>query len=516
MRAFLLPAAVLCLCACPSRESPTPVPRERVGSTSERPQQQAPTKAETSPELVDVQLRTDRTRMGEAVRLHVTAWRDSSGPSFSPTVQLLGPAKATAQRVGDEIIEEQDGRVRERVDILIEPGEVGRVGISVVVATASGEQLEQLTLEVDEPLSAAELNKQLATQAGRLARGRALAKQGDYKRAIEAFNLALEQQRDDPLVLGEVGWAAFLAGDLSLARRATREALRHQTEPKSRGALLYNLGRIAEALGRADEAIAAYRRSLAVRPDSEPTRMRLTRLAAANPAPTCIGPGCPLTPPVDGKRACELVEEEGCPLFHQRGACSCDAEALLELDAIGPWQLLTLTERDPEAGRRHLYFLLADAAAELDQPRYHVFAPLPGSLAGSQPGQRRAGVRAAELIETGELKLLRIDFEGSIEPSPAPDSADTEPEALARGWTLLCGFVDVDRPVCAPPLLTRFHTPQNRFEAPLTLADDGNVSQTIESGTAPSRSELDAAFPGARMQVVTRPMSIASMLAHAG
>jgi tetratricopeptide (TPR) repeat protein len=469
-------------------------------------------------DVVDFQLRTGRTRVGEAVRLHVSAWRASQGPGqppgFSPTVELLGPATAaTVERVGEEIVEEQDGRVRERVDFLIEPTEPGQISIAVLATAPLGEpQRHELTLLVTEALPAAALAKQLATQSGRLERGRALAKQGDYKRAIEAFSLALEQQRDDPLVLGEVGWAAFLAGDISLARRATREALRHQTDAAARGALLYNLGRIAETLAREDEAIAAYRRSLVVRPDSAPVRMRLDKLEAGRPGPTCTGPSCPLAPAVDGMRACELVEEEGCPLFGQRGACSCDAEALAKLDAIGPWRLLTLTERDDEAGLHHVYFLLADGEPEpdsvKDEPRYHVFAPLPGSQVR---GRLRGGVRAAELLEVGETKLLRIDFEGVVERSEAPTTEQ------ARAWTLLCAFVAERRPVCAAPLLTRYAAPSGvQFEAPVIIGDDGSVTQKIESGTAPNRAELDSEFPGARMQVMTRPISLTSMLAHAG
>jgi tetratricopeptide (TPR) repeat protein len=516
VRAPVLPAVLLCLCACSARDAP-PTPKKRPQSAPTVEANQPVVKvdeAKAALEVVDVQLRTGRTRMGEAVRLHVSAWRDSSGPSFSPIVELLGPAQATAERVGDEIVEEKDGRVRERIDFLIEPSEAGTIAISVSATAPLGEpQRHELTLLVTEALPAAELAKQLATQSGRLERGRALAKQGDYKRAIEAFNLALEQQRDDPLVLGEVGWAAFLAGDFSLARRATREALRHQTDAKARGALLYNLGRIAEALKRTEEAIAAYQRSLAVRPDSEPVRMRLDKLTAGRPAPTCIGPSCPLTSAVDGKRACELVEEEGCPLFGQRGACSCDAEALGKLEAIGPWRLLTLTERDPEAGLHHVYFLLADAAdsANDDEPRYHVFAPLPGSqIVG---GQLRGGVRAAEMIGAGELELLRIDFEGTVDRSSTPDPA-TE---LPRGWTLLCAFVAKGRPVCAPPLLSRYQAAgKPAFAAPVVIGSDGSISQKIDSGTAPSRADLDAEFPGVHMQVVTRPMSVTSLLEHAG
>jgi hypothetical protein len=495
VRRRVLPA-LLCLFACSAREAPQP--RTRVRAAPEIPQEQPPAVVEDPAavlELVDVELRTGRIRVGEAVRLHISAWRASEGPGLSPTLELVGPAKI--ERVGEEIIEERDGRVRERVDFAIEPLEPGEVAITALVATPTGEQRHELTVIIAEALPEAELAKLLATRAGQLERGRALAKQGDYPRAIEVFNLALEQQRDDPLVLGELGWAAFLAGDQSLARRATREALRHQTVPEARGALLYNLGRIAEALGREDEAVAAYRRSLSVRPDSEPVRLRLRKLEAGRPAPSCAAPSCPLTPPVDAIRACELIEEEGCPLFRQRGACSCDAEKLGKLDAIGPWRLLTLSERDEQAGVHQVYVLLADAASS-GELQHHVFAPLPGSQL-----QLRGGVRAAERIEAGELELLRIDFDGTVEQG-------LEQAGVALGWTLLCAVAADQRPVCAAPLLSR----HEGFVAPIAIDKDGSVSQTIESGTAPSRGELDRAFPNAGMHVLTRKTPIATLLAR--
>src|SRR5690606_37375964 len=79
--------------------------------------------------------RAGRTRVGEAVRRHVSAWRASTGPGFSPRVEVVGPA--TVERVGDEIIEEQDGRVRERVDFLIEPSAPGLVDLSVLTTAAA-------------------------------------------------------------------------------------------------------------------------------------------------------------------------------------------------------------------------------------------------------------------------------------------------------------------------------------------------------------------------------------------
>lgn len=495
----LLPATLLCLAACSAREAPQPQPRARPAPVV--PQGRTSVDDNAPFEGLEVQLRTGRTRVGEAVRLHVSAWRASDAPGFSPSVELIGPA--TIERVGDEIVEERDGKVRERIDFVIEPSEPGQAELTVLdeIAGDPAVQRHDLTLLIGEAMAEAELAKLLASASGRLERGRALAKQGDYRRAIEVFNLALEHRRDDPIVLGELGWAAFLAGDETLARRATREALRHQTDDRARGSLLYNLGRIAEALGREDEAIAAYRRSLEVRPDSAPVRARLDKLEAGRPAPTCAAPSCPLTSPIEPIRACELIEEEACPLFRQRSACHCDAEALRELEAIGRWRLLTLAERH-ETGINQIYVLLIEA----EEQRYQVFRPLPGS---HFHGELRGGVRSAELIQTGELELLRIDFEGTVDRSSLPSEPDAD--GLARGWTLLCAVVG-EGPVCAAPLLTSYQASgEARLVAPLQI-DDDRVQQTIESGAAPSRNELDLEFPGAGMQVLAKPIAITDLL----
>lgn len=57
----------------------------------------------------------------------------------------------------------------------------------------------------------------------------------------------------------------------------------------SRGALLYNLGRIAEAQGADHQALAHYRGSLAARPDNATVKRRLAKLeratAASKPPP---------------------------------------------------------------------------------------------------------------------------------------------------------------------------------------------------------------------------------------
>src|SRR5689334_12066582 len=74
-----------------------------------------------------------------------------------------------------------------------------------------------------------------------LARGRAASKKGDHAAAVAAFDEALAAAPGDPRALSELGWAAFRAGDLARALRATQESIAGAQDPSVRAASLYNL-----------------------------------------------------------------------------------------------------------------------------------------------------------------------------------------------------------------------------------------------------------------------------------
>ncbi|MBK9756258.1 MAG: hypothetical protein IPO88_22730 [Nannocystis sp.] len=80
-----------------------------------------------------------------------------------------------------------------------------------------------------------------------LAEAHAAAKRGDWAAARAGFAAAVERTPDDAALLAELGWAEFNAGDLTGARSHTDAALAKVSEPRRRAAMLYNLGRIAEA-----------------------------------------------------------------------------------------------------------------------------------------------------------------------------------------------------------------------------------------------------------------------------
>jgi hypothetical protein len=150
-----------------------------------------------------------------------------------------------------------------------------------------------------------------------LSRGRQLEKGKDYPGAVRAFQAALAVIPDDPWALSELGWAAFLARDLTLAAQSTRRAIAMNGEPKQKSASLYNLGMIEEALGHNQAASEALLDSLAIRP----TRAARAELLKVDPAAAAaIDPFAPT--PMKGPFAslaefCKTVEASS-------KNCSCD------------------------------------------------------------------------------------------------------------------------------------------------------------------------------------------------
>lgn len=100
------------------------------------------------------------------------------------------------------------------------------------------------------------------------------------KRAASLYRSAYATAPDTPGLRRELGAALLAAGDLTAARDMAEEALAHATDAEARGTILYDLGRIAEARGERDDAIAQYRASLAAHPNAE-ARRRLEGLGAA-------------------------------------------------------------------------------------------------------------------------------------------------------------------------------------------------------------------------------------------
>lgn len=113
-----------------------------------------------------------------------------------------------------------------------------------------------------EEFEAAKANYKTHLDAGRKA-----VKSKDYATGIDELRKAKAISPTNSKVLGELGWAHFLNGDHDDAERELKLALAHVEQDATKGAVLYNLGRVAEQKGNEKMAADLYRQSVAVRPN---------------------------------------------------------------------------------------------------------------------------------------------------------------------------------------------------------------------------------------------------------
>lgn len=98
-----------------------------------------------------------------------------------------------------------------------------------------------------------------------LASGRKHAGKKDYDRAIADLEQAAARAPGNASVLSELGWTQLLAGRLDDAQATSEKALAAARTDRQRAAILYNLGRIAEARGDVATARGRYEESLRLR-----------------------------------------------------------------------------------------------------------------------------------------------------------------------------------------------------------------------------------------------------------
>jgi tetratricopeptide (TPR) repeat protein len=84
----------------------------------------------------------------------------------------------------------------------------------------------------------------------------------------------------EPSELGDQCFAAFRSGRYDAARDLCLRGLEAGPDANVRGAILYNLGRVAEAQRASALAARYYRRSLDARPGNEVVQRRLDQLVA--------------------------------------------------------------------------------------------------------------------------------------------------------------------------------------------------------------------------------------------
>lgn len=128
------------------------------------------------------------------------------------------------------------------------------------------------------------------TSTRSLADAQKLSKKGDHAGAAKILAQASDGDPKNAQVLSELGWQLFLASDLPRALQATQQAIAVATTDGLKAASYYNLGRIQEAMGKRDDAVAAYVTSLGVR-DSETVLQRLAKLDPAKAA--ALDPNAP-------------------------------------------------------------------------------------------------------------------------------------------------------------------------------------------------------------------------------
>lgn len=127
-----------------------------------------------------------------------------------------------------------------------------------------------------------------AKVSAHLAAGRKAVKAKDYATGIAELGQAKDLGPMNAKVLGELGWAYFLDGQLGPAQHELEQALHYTAKAKTKGAVLYNLGRVHEARGDAQLAAELYGQSLRVRPNDTVQK----RLASVRPNEAAAHPQC--------------------------------------------------------------------------------------------------------------------------------------------------------------------------------------------------------------------------------
>ncbi len=133
--------------------------------------------------------------------------------------------------------------------------------------------------------------------------GRALQKQKAWAEATATLELAIALRPSSDRALSELSWAAFKAGKLDRAAEAAEDASAFAIDPRVKAAALYNLGRVEEARKQPAAAIAAYRRSLRLRPNKI-VKKQLLALGGEVPKLVSI-PSCASFQPM--KELCDCV-----------------------------------------------------------------------------------------------------------------------------------------------------------------------------------------------------------------
>ena len=243
-----------------------------------------------------------------------------------------------------------------------------------------------------------------------VAQGRRLAQARRWGEAARAFEQALAIIPMDGWALSELGWAAFQAGDYDLARTANRDAVRASTDRNARAASLYNLGRVAEAIGNRSLAAQHYQASLEIRPNRTVQR-RLAGLGQDVPKPGTVDYSpCGPTSDLDALCRCVVAHyslDPGRPRScHREARQSAGVELLFAGDEVEEWVHLIALGPGGWSSRALLGYVYNPEAfgihEELEIARWQ---------------RRTIGDRTALWIETVQTRTDRDDVRDVIESS---------------------------------------------------------------------------------------------------
>ncbi len=330
----------------------------------------------------------------------------------------------------------------------------------VVAEPALASAGEPATIERDPPAASDVLSPADRRRfQAEVAEGRRLHHARDFNGALAAFTRALDVMPTDARTLSEQGWAAFFAGRLDDADAALQQAEASTDADDTRllASILYNRGRLAEARDDQAAAIAAYQRSLRLRPHST-TYKHLTAI----PGGTRYGFG-PAVGRLQGPypRLGELCDEErtlcaaaGESEPTEAFQCLTDAAKGLYPEAVevshgrallAPWRGLRFVETRPSMFAAHYH-----AALRTDEGWFVLpdVAVLSRGTPGTTESVTRLVARAESLfVGAGSQVVLEVETRWVLE-----DAAGTELESETHRVELLCGVGPSGIPSCTGAL----------------------------------------------------------------
>ncbi len=229
---------------------------------------------------------------------------------------------------------------------------------------------------------------------------------------MQKLEEALKQIPGHPSALGELGWAAYRAGAdyFGKSMDATRKALAVSNKNKQKGALWYNLGRVAEDSGNLALAIDAYRESLAHRPGNATVQKQLEAVLAKVGGKSG-NDGLEKLEDVCG----ELRLDQGCmtaasaegDIMH---SCDCGTEILGPEEGFGRAALMRITGSSETSGSVDSTYLLVEVAA-----RWHLVTMVGNDWSPGMNGISNSSTKVAfEFKSIGGKPTLWVLFENDM------------------------------------------------------------------------------------------------------